>query len=579
MKKNLSRQLVSYVLVAGFCFVLDVALFYLLSSFFGGFTIGSGVFLATLVARMGSSIVNYFLNRNWIFKLGAAKKIDRNSLINYYALVIVQLIVSAILTTLVVHATKMNMLAVKVVVDTGIFVVNFIIQKKYIFKSKTNILLVVLGKIRSNFGLVAVLVIYLVLHLLVLRELGVEYSLASDDSSYVHAGITFTQTGQVNMHGVISAQIMPLMNWLIGFLSLFFEGYGLWMALKITWLLLALASIVALYSILKLFVSRQSAALTCLLMLTPDFLWMNNTILTETPFVFSLLYLIFFSFKLEQQRSSKYLLLVTVFYLLAVLLKGNIAPYPVFLVAYFWLRGYDKKLLISQVAVAGAICCLFFVPWTIRNYKIFGDFIPLTYGGGNPLLLGTYQGIGFPSENPEEYREYARSVGSQGVVDFIEDKPMPDYKQKYYSLEVDGIIAKKRIRDWWLLNPKSFLKSYFVLKPGYIIFSRFYWRPVLGVSSTFVFLLGRIEFVLALVCLGFLLFVVKKHRAEILFIFVNYLFQVAVYSITFAFSRYHQTIVPLLFVGIGLGIGQAVAYWLQKRLKLFVLLIALQRVS
>ena len=69
---------------------------------------------------------------------------------------------------------------------------------------------------------------------IVLYQLGAEYSLESDDLSYVNSGIAFANSGAITMHGVLSAQIMPGMPVLIGvFVLIFGEGHLLWIALKL----------------------------------------------------------------------------------------------------------------------------------------------------------------------------------------------------------------------------------------------------------------------------------------------------------------------------------------------------------
>ena len=62
-----------------------------------------------------------------------------------------------------------------------------------------------------------VLLMLLLERLLALWTLGVHYTLASDDLSYINSGIRFAQTGMVTMHGTTpSAQSMPGMTWFIG---------------------------------------------------------------------------------------------------------------------------------------------------------------------------------------------------------------------------------------------------------------------------------------------------------------------------------------------------------------------------
>ena len=85
----------------------------------------------------------------------------------------------------------------------------------------------------------AIFIVLLLLFLerfLALWTLGVHYTLASDDLSYIKSGIRFAQTGMVTMHGTTpSAQSMPGMTWFIGlFAWILGDGTALWWALKLT---------------------------------------------------------------------------------------------------------------------------------------------------------------------------------------------------------------------------------------------------------------------------------------------------------------------------------------------------------
>ncbi|MEG0283045.1 MAG: hypothetical protein RR662_07725, partial [Clostridia bacterium] len=69
--------------------------------------------------------------------------------------------------------------------------------------------------IKSSFAIIVVIMLAFTIRLVVMKELGVQYNLVSDDLSYVNSGIEFRETGKITMHGTESAQIMPGMPWLI----------------------------------------------------------------------------------------------------------------------------------------------------------------------------------------------------------------------------------------------------------------------------------------------------------------------------------------------------------------------------
>ena len=88
------------------------------------------------------------------------------------------------------------------------------------------------------------------------------------------------------MHGVISAQIMPGMTFLIAFMALIFgTGTKLMISLKVLWMIMGISTICVVYKTIKLYTNKYISALSCLFFLAIDYVWMDNLILTETPFI------------------------------------------------------------------------------------------------------------------------------------------------------------------------------------------------------------------------------------------------------------------------------------------------------
>lgn len=76
--------------------------------------------------------------------------------------------------------------------------------------------------IKNNWLITLILLVAIVLNILIFNELGYAYTLNSDDVGYTYAGITFFETGQLIMHGVLSAQIMLGMTFIV---ALFYIWY------------------------------------------------------------------------------------------------------------------------------------------------------------------------------------------------------------------------------------------------------------------------------------------------------------------------------------------------------------------
>ena len=406
----------------------------------------------------------------------------------------------------------------------------------------------------DNWCILVVLIISLILHILALKELGFNYSLNSDDADYIKSGIVFLQTGKITMHDVLSAQIMPGMTFLIAFMALIFGvGSKLIISLKILWLIMGLLTVYTVYKTIRLYSNQYIAAISCLFFLAADYIWMDNLILTETPYILLFSLLIYHTLKLSMKANKKDYILIVIYYILAVFIRPTIGIFPIFLFIFLILKKYNFKLLIRQCIIAGIILLLCLIPWTYRNYKVFDHFIPLTYGMGNPLLLGTYQGSGYPTD---EELDYVKNVDEKMPAEmkyYLHNPDKKDYMTKYYSLEYDGLKAKYRMHEWWNKDKISMLKSYLIYKPLQNFDNYFYWDTIMGISDNQLNVIRKVEIILFVIS-SILIFINKKRIKEWLFLILTYGSQIAIYSYTFAFSRYAISMFIIRYIVIGIGI-------------------------
>ena len=117
-----------YILSAASSFILDVILF---TIFYKLLDNSNSAFIATVMARIISSLYNFFVNSKLVFK-----NMSRSSFIKYVLLVIIQMFVSACSVNYFGRLLPINILVIKIAVDTIIFVVNFIVQREFVFKDR-----------------------------------------------------------------------------------------------------------------------------------------------------------------------------------------------------------------------------------------------------------------------------------------------------------------------------------------------------------------------------------------------------------------------------------------------------------
>lgn len=239
-----------------------------------------------------------------------------------------------------------------------------------------------------------VLIFALVLRITAMINLKPSYNIGSDDMAFIESGLIFKQDGKITMHYVESAKNMPGMTFIIyGFIMVFGElTENFWIAIKLFWILMGIFAIYGVYKIIKLYANPVIASAMCLLFCFPDFVWLDNLILTETPYMLCNVFLIYTSLQLANTKKKRYFWFILIWYILCLMIRPTIALYPIVLFVYLLMKKYDLKLMIKQGCIALGILLLVLIPWWYRNYKLFNEFIPLTYGTGDPMLLGTYQG-------------------------------------------------------------------------------------------------------------------------------------------------------------------------------------------
>lgn len=120
-----------YIISSLSSFILDIILFALFISILpeNDFYGISRIVLATIIARIISSLYNFGINSKIVFK-----NQNKNSIIKYFVLVIVQMFISAFSVSALFELLHINSTLIKVVVDTIIFIVNFVIQREWVFK-------------------------------------------------------------------------------------------------------------------------------------------------------------------------------------------------------------------------------------------------------------------------------------------------------------------------------------------------------------------------------------------------------------------------------------------------------------
>ena len=121
------KLFIKYIFSAISSFLVDIVLFTLILTCIKNIT--NAILISTILARIVSSLYNYLINSKLVFK-----KMNKYSLFKYFFLVIIMMFVSGLTVDYLVELIKWNVTLVKIIVDAIIFVINFIIQREFIFK-------------------------------------------------------------------------------------------------------------------------------------------------------------------------------------------------------------------------------------------------------------------------------------------------------------------------------------------------------------------------------------------------------------------------------------------------------------
>jgi putative flippase GtrA len=87
---------------------------------------------ATIIARVISSLFNYQFNRKIVFR--KRQNIEQPlALLRFYLLVAFQMMMSGLLTTFVFQHSLLNEVVSKIIIDTLLFFINFLVQREWVF--------------------------------------------------------------------------------------------------------------------------------------------------------------------------------------------------------------------------------------------------------------------------------------------------------------------------------------------------------------------------------------------------------------------------------------------------------------
>lgn len=415
-------------------------------------------------------------------------------------------------------------------------------------------------------------IIYFVLFLLLSEyilaffDLGADFrsSYINDSLGYINGGINFAKNGIISIYDYEypTAFIMPLLPVIIGIFSFVFgEGTNLWISIKLLNIVLSVIAAFFIYKSVRLFTNGWIALLSVLPCFSPNIASANNYVMTEIPFRFLVILCIYYTLCAGKKWDTCVVIKYSICYVLALMLRANALPLPLFSALYIYFTVFHKKKASGGIK---AICILlsfflaFVIPWSIRNYKYFNAFIPLTYGGGSPMIASTTLWPGFDYQAGEitpyfedtqiEFEEkYSKYLNEDGTY-------KNEHLSRYLDSEKEFIEWKNRLSLWLEENPKSVINYFLFSKPISLINWVYYPTGVFGFSYEVSHWFARINSYICI--LGFICsFLLKRNRLEMLFLGGTYVFYIFIISLSYAIDRYTFPYNGLRYVMAGIGVS------------------------
>ncbi len=273
---------------------------------------------------------------------------------------------------------------------------------------------------------------------------------------------------------------------------------------------------------------------------SPDLITMQGMLMTETLGIFLIILsgYLFCKYYNDTEKSWIKALLLGLAVGSAALVRTPAAFLFFPIAVYFLMLKNWKHLLVSTAAILAL-----FSPWVIRNYQIYGVFMPTNAAAGFNLLTGNHPG----------------ASGEQGDFDVL----------SLYSPDLDGFQVNKLATDdavkFILANPLEFLKITFYRTSIYFSFARptGFWFHLSGWNKILTLASSAIYSVLLFVLGFFGIWQIRKIATEErelakFFLAMLVMMPLAIIGIIIE-TRYRMLVYPFFAVFAGYGLSELLA--------------------
>jgi 4-amino-4-deoxy-L-arabinose transferase-like glycosyltransferase len=158
---------------------------------------------------------------------------------------------------------------------------------------------------------------------------------------------------------------------------------------------------------------------------------------------------------------------------IAALTKAQTVLLPAFLFTLWWLVSLRRGILLSNLAKAAVVyaaMAVVILPWTVRNYDVFGHFVLISTNGGLTLLGGNNPSAnGDDTETDPLLKRVPHDVADQVAADHLATSLALAWMRQHPAAAI-SLVPKK---IWRLWAPDG--EAEWAYQAGYSGYDR-YWR-------------------------------------------------------------------------------------------------------
>ncbi len=278
---------------------------------------------------------------------------------------------------------------------------------------------------------------------------------------------------------------------------------------------------------------------------SPDLIEISAMLMTETFYLFLISLMLYLFFKYFENKNWLTIVFLAFISGLAILAR----PPALFLMPIILFYFYVKKGLRSTLLFL-VVFSMVFIPWTVRNYSVFHQFMPLGIGGQYNFWIGNY-----PGANGEQ-------VAPVEASNFIAAHPLTELSAE--SVRQFKIFIVHHPVEFFKLTLERISKYFSLIRPmGFWFYQHGVGQLIFVVSS------GIFQAILFVFGLAGIIRAIRRKDEKLRYLIAFAAATPLILFITVVESRYRFQIYPLLAVFAGycfIGLAQNKHWFTDKML-------------